>query len=55
MVSSDYSFDVQSNLDKPILNDQQVKSPPKFNLDNDDINDNMFSIINTMYSDDNRT
>lgn len=54
VVSSESSIDVGINLDGSVPGEQQCKSPVKFDLDQDDINNNVFSIFDTVYSTDNR-
>jgi len=54
MVSSEYSIDVRANLDEFTRDEQQIKHPIKLNLDNDNINNNVFSILGTVHSVNNR-
>ncbi len=54
VVSSKYSTNVRINSDKLTSNDQQSKSRVKFDFDNDDINNNMFSMIDAIDSSDYR-
>ena len=54
MVSNEYSINDRVDLDKPTSDDQQSKPPVKFDSDNDDINDNMFSIVSTINAAGNR-
>jgi hypothetical protein len=50
MVSSEYAIDVQANLDELTRDEQQSNHPIKLNLDNDNINNNVFSILGTVHS-----
>lgn len=52
--SSEYSINVRVSSDKSTTDDQQSEPPVKFDFDNDDINNNMFSILSTMHAVDNR-
>ncbi|CAF1462902.1 unnamed protein product [Adineta steineri] len=50
MVSNKYSIDVRTNLDKLTPDKQQFKPSNNFNHDNEEVNDNVFSLFNTMHS-----
>jgi hypothetical protein len=50
VVSSEHSINVRVNSDALTTDDLPSKPQVKFDLDNDEINNNMFSIFSPMYS-----